>query len=66
MINLMVFMIVVTSCRFSSTDVKMICPFWETLLLFAEKSMSERHNWTLQKASRPGQAGGGNDKPSGY
>jgi hypothetical protein len=41
MINLMVFMIVVISCRFSSTDVKTICPFWETLLLFAEKSMSE-------------------------
>jgi hypothetical protein len=37
MINLMVFMIDVISCRFSSTDVKTICPFWETLLLFAEK-----------------------------
>jgi len=37
----MVFMIVVISCRFSSTDMKTICPFWETFLLFAEKSMSE-------------------------
>lgn len=37
MINLMVFMIVVISCRFSSTDVKMICPFWETYCYLQKK-----------------------------
>ncbi len=36
------------------------------LYCYLQKKVCQRHNWRLQKASRPGQAGGGNDKPSGY